>query len=97
MTKLAQRRSLRFAFAGLVALSAGLVGGGLDRFGGAAVASPTQPSAADRQIVSVVSMLIEGRHMSRHRLDDEISQRALKTFIKELDPLKLFFYQQDVD
>ena len=30
-------------------------------------------------------------------LDDTISQRCLETFIKELDPLKLFFYQSDVD
>ena len=42
-------------------------------------------------------MLMESKHLSRHRLDDEISQRALDTFIKELDPLKLFFYQSDVD
>jgi carboxyl-terminal processing protease len=96
MTKFARRPSLRMASAAFVLLAAGLLAGGSVLFD-AAVAAPTQPSAADRQIVSVVSMLIEGRHMSRHRLDDEISQRALKTFIKELDPLKLFFYQQDVD
>jgi carboxyl-terminal processing protease len=60
-------------------------------------ASPTQPSAADRQIVGIVSMLMENKHLSRHPLDDEISQRALASFIKDLDPLKLFFYQQDVD
>jgi carboxyl-terminal processing protease len=63
----------------------------------AALAAPTQQSAADRQIVNFSSALMEGRHLSRHRLDDEISKRTLSTFIKELDPLKLFFYQQDVD
>jgi carboxyl-terminal processing protease len=62
-----------------------------------ALASPTQPSAADRQIVGIVSKLMESRHLSRHPLDDEISTRAMGAFIKELDPLKLFFYQQDVD
>lgn len=61
------------------------------------LASPTQPSAADRQIVGIVSKLMESRHLSRHPLDDEISTRAMGAFIKELDPLKLFFYQQDVD
>jgi carboxyl-terminal processing protease len=63
----------------------------------AVLAAPTQQSAADRQIVNFSSALMEGRHLSRHRLDDEISKRTLSTFIKELDPLKLFFYQQDVD
>ena len=62
-----------------------------------AVAAPTQPSATDRQIVGIVSMLMENQHLSRHRLDDTISERCLDTFIKELDPLKLFFYQSDVD
>ena len=93
MTHFVRRRSLRFFLVGSLALAAGLAGSGLfDAF-----AAPTQPSAADRQIVGIVSMLIEGKHMSRRRLDDEISQRTLATFIKELDPLKLFFYQQDVD
>jgi carboxyl-terminal processing protease len=93
MIHFVRRRSLRFFLVGILALAAGLVSSGLfDAF-----AAPTQPSAADRQIVGIVSMLIEGKHMSRRRLDDEISQRTLATFIKELDPLKLFFYQQDVD
>lgn len=60
-------------------------------------AAPTKPTAADRQIVGIVSMLMENKHLSRRRLDDEISQRAMASFIKELDPLKLFFTQQDVD
>ena len=93
MTHFVRRRSLRIFPVGLLALVTGLVGMGLfDAF-----AAPTQPSAADRQIVGIVSMLIESKHMSRRRLDDEISQRTLKTFVKELDPLKLFFYQQDID
>lgn len=63
----------------------------------AAEARPTNPSARDRQITLTVSMLMERQNLSGHRLDDTISQRCLDTFIKELDPLKLFFYQSDVD
>ena len=62
-----------------------------------AIARPTQPSAADRQITLAVSMLMERQHLSQQALNDTISQRCLETFIKELDPLKLFFYQSDVD
>jgi len=30
-------------------------------------------------------------------LDDEISQRCATTFLKSLDPWKVYFYQSDVD
>ena len=59
--------------------------------------SPTDPSARDRQITLAVSMLMDQQNLTGHGLDDTISQRCLDTFIKELDPLKLFFYQSDVD
>ena len=91
-----QRSSRRFAF-GLVALAAVASASVWLGLAPQVVASPTQPSAADRQIVGIVSMLMENKHLSRHRLDDQISQRAMASFIKELDPLKLFFFQQDVD
>src|SRR5262245_2554587 len=61
------------------------------------LARPTEPSATDRQITLAVSMLMEQWHLSRGQLGDTISQRCLDTFIKELDPLKLFFYQSDID
>ncbi|HEX3601257.1 MAG TPA: carboxy terminal-processing peptidase [Lacipirellulaceae bacterium] len=60
-------------------------------------ARPTQPSKADRQITLAVAMLMERQHLTRQGLDDTISERTLKTFIKDLDPLKLFFYQSDID
>jgi carboxyl-terminal processing protease len=60
-------------------------------------ARPTQPNAADRQITLAVSMLMERQHLTGQRLDDTISERCLKTYIKDLDPLKLFFRQSDVD
>jgi carboxyl-terminal processing protease len=55
------------------------------------------PSAVDRQVVLWTSRLMEGRHLSRQLLDDEISQRTLKTFLKSLDPMKVYFYQGDID
>ena len=58
---------------------------------------PRNRMPADRQITLAVSMLMERQHLTGQRLDDTISERCLKTFIKDLDPLKLFFYQSDVD
>lgn len=60
-------------------------------------ARPTKPSAEDRQITVAVATLMEKAHVSGHPLDDKISERCMDTLIKELDPLKLFFYQSDVD
>src|SRR5262245_16948648 len=62
-----------------------------------ATARPTQPSAADRQITFAVTTLMERQHLTAHRLDDTISERCLKTFVKDLDPLKLFFRESDIE
>ncbi len=62
-----------------------------------AEARPTKPSATDRQIAVAVSILLERQHLTGHDMDDEISERGLHSLLKTLDPLKLYFYQQDVD
>jgi carboxyl-terminal processing protease len=58
---------------------------------------PTQPSVADHQITVAVALLMERYHLTGQKIDDTISERTLKSFIKDLDPLKLFFYQSDID
>ena len=60
-------------------------------------ARPTGPSNTDRRIALAVSRLMQAQHLSRRSLDDEMSRRCMKTFLKSLDPKKLFFYQSDVD
>ncbi len=63
-----------------------------------ATAAPlNKPTARDRQVAIVVKILLKRKHLTKHPLDDEISQRALKTFLKSLDPMKVYFYQADVD
>lgn len=57
----------------------------------------TGPTAQDRNVTLSVMSLMRSEHLSRHDLDDEIAQRLLKGFIKSLDPMKLYFYQSDVD
>ncbi len=55
------------------------------------------PRTTDRQITKAVTMLVGGQHLSKHKLDDEISQRALEQFAKKLDAMKFYFYQSDMD
>lgn len=55
------------------------------------------PSASDRQITLVVTSLLQREHLSKHPLDDEMSRRTLDSFLKSLDPMKLYFYQSDID
>jgi len=61
-------------------------------------ADPVKPTdESDTQVTKVVTKLLKRDHLLQHPLDAEISQRCLKTFLKTLDPWKLYFYQSDVD
>ncbi len=57
----------------------------------------TGPSANDRHVTFQVSRLMNREHLSRRPIDDQISERALKMYLKSLDPMKLYFLQSDVD
>jgi len=63
---------------------------------GAADVKLGTPRANDRQIARMVTSLIKREHLSKHPLDDEISQRGLHLFIKALDNRKLYFTQADI-
>ncbi|MCA9198031.1 MAG: carboxy terminal-processing peptidase [Planctomycetales bacterium] len=55
------------------------------------------PKAGDRQITLVLEHLLRREHLSKHPLDDEISQRAIGSFLENLDPMKVYFNQSDID
>ncbi|HEY4759701.1 MAG TPA: S41 family peptidase, partial [Thermoguttaceae bacterium] len=57
---------------------------------------PVGPRPVDRQITNTVTTLLRN-HLSRHPLDKEIAGRWMKEFFKTLDPMKVYFYQSDVD
>ena len=92
LTRIARSRKLI-----AIVCASGLGIGGLSIGAAQAWARPTQPSHMDRQITVAVAILMEKQHLTGQRLDDKVSERCLETFIKDLDPLKLFFYQSDVD
>ena len=56
-----------------------------------------EPSTKNRQIALMVRGIVSSQHLTRHELDDEISERAFNTFIDRLDPMKLYFLQGDID
>ena len=57
----------------------------------------TKPTANDRHVALAVTSLLKHEHLLRHPLDAEISERCMKTFLQELDPMKMYFYQSDYD
>ncbi len=57
----------------------------------------TRTRPMDRTIIKTVARIMDRQHFSKHPLDDEISERAFKQFLRALDPLKLYFLQSDID
>jgi len=74
-----------------------LTTGVVSLWGRGSAANPQGPTATDRQVALFVSRQMERMHLSRHFLDNEISHRAIDLFLKSLDPMKVYFYQSDVD
>ena len=58
---------------------------------------PLAPTFQDRQIAKLIADLMPKYHISTEPLNDEISRRAMDLYIDRFDPLKLYFYQSDVD
>ncbi|NND96703.1 MAG: carboxy terminal-processing peptidase [Pirellulaceae bacterium] len=62
----------------------------------APVALP-KPTNEHRTIARLIARLMPQHHISSQGLNDTISERALTLYLKSLDPMKLYFYQSDVD
>jgi carboxyl-terminal processing protease len=87
---LARRRTL-LAVVGLCLVAVGVAAP-------LAPARPGMPSRdAEGRISLYVSQLMDQKHLSQMRLNDEISRRALNLFLETLDPMKLYFYMSDVE
>jgi len=56
-----------------------------------------KPGPNDRQITLAVRNLLEREHFTRRTIDDEIARRWFNTFLEQLDPMKVYFLQSDVD
>ncbi len=60
-------------------------------------AAGLKPQATDRQISKTVALLLVNEHLSKQPLSPQMSERAFTTFLKMLDPMKVYFMQSDVD
>lgn len=93
-----RRGDLRRSPAGRRPLGRGIVAAALlAAVPGLAWADPAPPSAKDKQITRVVTQLLQRAHLSRRPIDDEIAKRFLEQYVKGLDPMKMYFYQSDMD
>jgi carboxyl-terminal processing protease len=59
--------------------------------------APAAMKARDRYVTKTITALLAQQHLSNRTLDDEISIRTFQTFLKQLDPMKVYFYQSDID
>ncbi len=62
-----------------------------------AAATGLKPQAYDRQISRAVARFLIDEHLSKQQLTPQMSERAFTTFLKMLDPMKVYFMQSDVD
>ncbi len=58
---------------------------------------PIKPGPKDSNVAKFVTKLLPKKHVSGRKVDDQISSRALDTYVKMLDPMKLYFLQEDID
>jgi len=61
-------------------------------------ARPTTYQANRAKLLSyMISKELSNKHYSHKAIDDDLSETAYKLYLKQLDPLKRFFLQKDVD
>jgi carboxyl-terminal processing protease len=61
------------------------------------VANVKDAPADNRLIIRSVRNLVEEAHISQSKFDDELSKRGFELFLKQVDPLKSYLLQSDVD
>lgn len=99
---LVRGRLLSVAVLGL-GLSIGMVGLAQDRRPPTVPRTPPAPAGTlkpgdhDSLVAKMVMLQLPREHISGRKVDDQISGRALTNYLKALDPLKLYFYQSDID
>lgn len=55
------------------------------------------PTQIDQITARLVSLIVENQHIAKPKIDDQISVRWVKNFVKSLDPQKIYFLKSDVD
>ncbi|RLT11035.1 MAG: tail-specific protease, partial [Planctomycetota bacterium] len=53
------------------------------------------PAQVDQVTARLVSLIVENSHIAKPKIDDEISKRWVRNYVKSLDPQKLYFLKSD--
>ena len=61
------------------------------------VANVKEQPADNRMIIRNVRNLVEEGHITQPKFNDEVSKRGFALFLKQVDPLKAYLLQSDVD
>lgn len=62
------------------------------------VAEQLRPTSSQTPvIVRQVCTMIESQHLNQQHINDSTSAKLVKQFVRDLDPLKLYFLQADID
>lgn len=66
---------------------------------GATLCAQKLPPAdgADQETAKLVTLMIPRFHLNAQKIDDRVSSLLVDGFVKDLDPLKLYFLQSDID
>jgi carboxyl-terminal processing protease len=61
--------------------------------------TPAEPKPAkqDPLVARMVCEYLKRGHLNRPAIDDELSRRLFRRFLKDLDPAKLYFLKSDID
>jgi carboxyl-terminal processing protease len=85
-------RLLRRSFFALLAVTAGLL-----LIPAPLPAEPKLDTQQDPLVTKMVCEFLRRGHLNKPAIDDEISRRLFRRFLKELDPAKLYFLKSDID
>ncbi|MCP4080480.1 MAG: tail-specific protease [Planctomycetaceae bacterium] len=55
-----------------------------------------KPTPNSKRVARIVSQLMD-QHLSNRKLNDDISERALDMYLKNLDPQKVYFLKSDIE
>ncbi|MFN9602847.1 MAG: hypothetical protein ACK6A7_05320, partial [Planctomycetota bacterium] len=61
------------------------------------MAQVKEAPADNRQIIRSVRNLVEEGHISQIKFDDELSKRGFELFLRQVDPMKSYLLQTDID
>lgn len=55
------------------------------------------PGKHDRLVIQLVTSYLQQAHIARPKIDDDLSKKLFRRYLKDLDPGKLYFLQSDID